>query len=526
MLSRWLFARLRTAENALRAGQLDDAFHRLIESDDRDQRRHRELAGELARAILARARLAAQAGRFRDALGDLDRIARLGAINDDARALRSRVEAESHLHEHRQQADDQAARAAAARLAEGRLESGRIEIERLEDPRRREALKEQLDARVQRSEQLLDEALGALARGDVLAACRNWEDACTRHGVTPRASEAAREIVPAYRKAVAEWFRAGLLDRVRNAVGLAARLRTHSPELQEAERLAELARRAGQQLGSMELQRLKETLLRLRSAAPQAAWAVDALAVVERILALHGELLSGPLGVLASGFEKDPENRIPPRGDARQTMSVAADALRTDRPLLLLLDGTGSAALLTAERVRIGRAGGSVAVDVGLPADVSSHHADITRSGEDYFLTTYGPTRVNGQPVTRTLLHDGDRIVLGTTGKLVFRRPSVRSESAVLALGDRCRMAHDVSKVVLFHETCLIGPSAAAHLETREGDSRVVLFEREGRLWARLTARDNRPAGVPLPLAAGRPTELGDLRLTVKPYDAHDRRTG
>lgn len=519
MLSRWLFARLRTAEAALQAGRLDEAFARMVDAADRDERQQRELAARLGQALLARARLAAQAGRYREALADLDRLATLGAITDDARALRARVEAEFAAGNARQIHEDAAARRAADALQAGRLESARAEVDRLADPRRREELREQLDARVRRGDALLDQATDALKRGDVLAACRLWEDACGRHGMTPQSGQAGHDIAAALRQAVAEWFDGGLLDRVRTAIGLAPRLRAQAPSLAESEKLAELARRAGEQLSAMDLVRLRETLLRLRAAAPQARWTAGALTSVDRMLALHGELLAGPLGLLASGFEKPRENRIPQAHESSQTIADGSGSPRLDRPLLLLIDGTGSAALFASERLKIGRAGGSVNVDIALPADVNSHHADLVRSGEDYFLTAHGPTRVNGRDVTRTLLHDGDRIVFGTTGKVTFRRPSVRSETAVLVLGDRCRMAQDVSRVVLFRETCLVGPSGGAHLETREGDARVVLFEKAGRLWARLTARDQRPAGPPQALPTGKPFELGDLRITVKPYD-------
>ena len=96
-----------------------------------------------------------------------------------------------------------------------------------------------------------------------------------------------------------------------------------------------------------------------------------------------------------------------------------------------------------------------------IPAELKSHHADVVRDGEDYFLVAHGPVRVNRRVVTRTLLRDGDRVVLGEKAKLVFHKPSVKSGTAVLKLSHRCRLAQDVSAVVLFHDTCLIGPQAS-----------------------------------------------------------------
>lgn len=187
------------------------------------------------------------------------------------------------------------------------------------------------------------------------------------------------------------------------------------------------------------------------------------------------------------------------------------------RPLLLLIDGTGSGLIAASNVLRIGRSG--AAVDVPLPADVNSHHADLIREGDDYFLVARGPAEVNHRRVSRTMLRDGDRIVLGGSAKMVFRKPSVKSDSAILMLGDRCRLPQDVSFIVLFKGTCLLGPQASCHIRTREGDTRLVLFERAGEIFVRRAGRDGLPTGPAdaLPLAATH--EFGDVRLTLKTYD-------
>jgi hypothetical protein len=192
--------------------------------------------------------------------------------------------------------------------------------------------------------------------------------------------------------------------------------------------------------------------------------------------------------------------------------------LHLDRPLLVLVDGGCSALLVRREHVRLGCAGGSGAVDVPLPADVQSHHAEIVRRGEDYFLTAYGPVTVNRRRVEHTLLRDGDRIVLGDNAKMVFARPSAKSTTAVLRLSHRCRLPQDVSEVILFDETCLIGPVPSCHVRTAEGTGQVVLFERGGGLHARQTAGNGWLNAAARAVPAGQTLDFGDLRVTVKPY--------
>lgn len=194
-----------------------------------------------------------------------------------------------------------------------------------------------------------------------------------------------------------------------------------------------------------------------------------------------------------------------------------AAPLRSE-PLLLLIDGTGSSLLVFHDVVRIGRLGGDAALDLPIPGDLQSHHADVVRDGDDYFLVAHGPTQVNRRTVQRTLLLPGDRIVLGSGVKLTFQKPSGKSGTATLQLSERSRLPHDVGQVVLFRESCVIGPQLHAHVRTREGQSRLVLFEHDGELRVRPTTADGRPGGPSEALPRRTTREIGDVRLTLIDY--------
>jgi hypothetical protein len=195
-------------------------------------------------------------------------------------------------------------------------------------------------------------------------------------------------------------------------------------------------------------------------------------------------------------------------------------------PLLLLVDGTASCMLTTRDIIRIGRASGTSEADLAFAGDLQTRHAEIVRDGEDYFLTAIGPVQVNRQSVRRTLLRHGDRVVLAHNVKLTFEKPSVKSETAVLKLSDRCRLPQDVSLVVLLSGTCTIGPQPSAHIRTREGETPVVLFEREGRLHARSNGNETgAQLGRGVPLRPAEPKEFGDVRIAVKPYSVNWKST-
>ncbi|HMQ14803.1 MAG TPA: FHA domain-containing protein [Phycisphaerae bacterium] len=526
MFCHWLNARLKSARLALRNGRLDDAFGQLARPDALCDAAATPLLDELARSLAARARLHLQAGRYREALDDLDRLAAIGREDHEAKALRERTASEwKHRAERHRNLDD-AQGDAAERIRLGRLESGRLAVERIEDAPRREQLREALDLRVQRSEQLLDQAAEAQASGDLLNACRLWSEAVARHGSTRRADDLARELLPAIHAQVSEWLRAGRLDRFRAAVRSVGVLRRLDPHWTELERDANLVQIAGNQLAAGEFGKLRETLVRLAGAHAEAKWIAPLLEAVRDILAAEERLLASPLGMidpalrssarfLSAAGASEAHNSQPAVVAAPEETGAAVEL--TGRGLLLLVDGTGSCLLLPRPCVRLGREGGGV--EVPLPGPIQAHHADIVRGGEDYFLEARGPVRVNHRPVQRVLLRDGDRIVLGDSAKMTFHQPSAKIATAVLKLSSRSRLAQDVEYVVLFDGACTLGPQASAHVRTREGDTRVVLYEWEGRLYGRSDPSGAARPGRGAPLVAGQTRDFGDVRITVKEYD-------
>lgn len=532
MFARFMNVRLAAAEKALRQGRIDEAYAAAQQPDLAQSPRGQRLLDELARPLLARARLHRQAGRFIEALADLDRLAALGRDGPEPQALRQQILREAQDQARREGEQRQAIGKATEQLEEGRLETVRLNLQRVEDTRRREALAGEIDVRLRRCGQLLEQAGTALERNDVLAAVGFWQDACRRHGRSRETDEFALRLAAVCSREAERWVAEGRLDRVRAAAPGLAALAAVTPTLEPVQRVAALCERGGRHLAAANHAALRQTLLQMKAIGGRGAWLDQALETLGRIVADHETLWAGPLGTVlpttSAGVALPGEPSPDVGGGAdRPIVDAVADpnAVRLDQPLLVVVDGGGSGLLVSRDLVRLGR-GETTAVDVPIPGDLHSHHADLVRRGDDYFLTAYGPAEVNQQRVEHALLRDGDRITLGARVSLVFSKPSAKSESAVLRLSHRCRLPQDVGDVILFRRTCLVGRGSGCHLRRREGDEQVVLFERGGGLHVRQTAGARWESAAVQPVVAGQVLEFGDLRLTLKPYDASAHRTG
>lgn len=512
---RWGNARLKGLQDAIREGRVDEAYDRVIRAEIHKLSRHNSLVDELVRLLAARARVRASSGQLREALVDLEKLATLEKLDSDTTALHQRLQVEIAAREKRHKEDGAAYHRAAQAVDRGRLDSGRVAVDRLEDPQRREKLREELDIRLARASELLGQAQAALERNDVLAAARHWQDATQRHGRTAELDAFLGALVARLRTTLDDWLGKGQLERLRHAVDSLSGLVTADPSLEEYANAVAVTQRANRQLLSADFVGLRDTLLRLRSARRDAGWIPAALDAVDRVLAGRDELLACPIGSMPSA-----RGAAPAQAAEGAQLALVENQARTRQSVLALIDGAGSALLLPSERVTIGRAGGSADPLLPLPADLQSHHADIIYDGEDYYLVAHGPARLNQRSVSRARLRSGDRIVLGGSAKMIFERPSAKSDTAVLRLSDRTRAPQDVSVVALFRGELVIGPEASCHVRTREGQSRVVLFERDGGLWARL---GNDHAGGPAtPVTLRETRDFGDVRLTVKLYEARE----
>jgi hypothetical protein len=152
---------------------------------------------------------------------------------------------------------------------------------------------------------------------------------------------------------------------------------------------------------------------------------------------------------------------------------------------LLWADAVGGYLVCLDDEVMIGRAGPEGQADIPLLGDISRQHATLVRGGDGYVLRAHKPSFINGRKVESAPLRDGDVIRLGSTMELGFRQPSPVSSTARLEILSRHRLPLAVDGVILMADTCIIGPSAQAHVHAPGLEAPVVLYRQGTALWCR-----------------------------------------
>jgi hypothetical protein len=152
---------------------------------------------------------------------------------------------------------------------------------------------------------------------------------------------------------------------------------------------------------------------------------------------------------------------------------------------LLWVDAVGGYLVCLDNQVILGRAGGDSQADVPLMGDLARHHATLVRDGDSYVVRAQQATYVNGKKVETAPLRDGDVVRLGASVELEFRQPSPVSATARLTVVSRHRLPLAVDGVLLMGETCIIGPTAQAHVVAKGLGDSIVLYRQGPALWVR-----------------------------------------
>jgi tetratricopeptide (TPR) repeat protein len=203
-------------------------------------------------------------------------------------------------------------------------------------------------------------------------------------------------------------------------------------------------------------------------------------------------------------------------GDAAATGAGAAQGMAFH----LWIDGVGGYLVCLGNRITLGQATPESTVDVPLLADVSRLHAALTRDSEGYLLHALRTAHLNGKPVEKALLRNGDRVTLGSCCQLQFRQPVPVSTSARLDLvsGHRLRLA--VDGVLLMADTLIIGPGQQVHVQMPETQQSVILFRQKNGLGIRtngmmtINGQSVRERGL---LGSGAHVMGEDFSMTLEP---------
>src|SRR5262249_14765432 len=140
-------------------------------------------------------------------------------------------------------------------------------------------------------------------------------------------------------------------------------------------------------------------IVRLHEAVAEKKWR-DVLQLSEEVLAM------APTHAEARKARARAWKAIEPATETHTSVSAPAPAPpMTPQPRFLLwIDGVGGYLVCLGGRVTLGQATPDAYVDIPLFADVSRHHATLTRETEGYVLEAVRPVQVNGRTLDKALL--------------------------------------------------------------------------------------------------------------------------
>jgi tetratricopeptide (TPR) repeat protein len=546
-------ARIKAAEEAFEKGRLDDAFEIAAAMDLIGQRRAEELLAKMAEPFLYRGQDHLLGKRFAEALTDVDRAARCGCPAEKVADWRRRA-TQARADVGQAETERQAALAAAReRLASGSLPGAADALARLgEDDPDRAAVADEMARRKQRAEQALTAARSALDDGQVARAIENVRAAKSLHAkLDGLAATEARVLAHVVGEAT-RCFTEGRLDRAAQELAALGDLGRGDAQRGDLEETLRLAREAARALADDRYSKAAVLLGRLTQIGPKAEWIAQVREHLNVLDERRRALLAGPLGLLL-GREVPSEISIGPLckdrpADTDETLPLGRPAPAAGeragvgappvvhafniwgagapgaggplpKRLLLRIDGVGSFLLLRSERVSIGHAGPGATADLPLVSDLAERQAEVIRAGEDYFVVSSGGVELADRRVDYALLQNGDRVRLGKRIRLKFLRPSQKSATAVLELGDGVRTTTDCRRVILWSGPLLMGSTSECHIPLAWSGGGAILLERDGRVLVKPMAPGTATAVVPL----GAQAELGELRLTLQEWPGSPR---
>ena len=161
-------------------------------------------------------------------------------------------------------------------------------------------------------------------------------------------------------------------------------------------------------------------------------------------------------------------------------VAMAFHGAKPSERFMLWVDAVGGYWVCLKDEVVLGQPGEQGEADIPILADLSGRHARIGRDGEGYWIEALRDVRLDGRPVgQRGWLRDGSRIELGSSVRLVFRRPHPLSATARLEFTSRHRTRPASDGVLLMADCCVLGPKPNSHIVCREWPREVILVRQE-----------------------------------------------
>jgi len=512
-----LATRLQQCQLALSDGRLDEAFDLARQTDVRANPMGQELIGQLVPALVQRGRRHLAAGRLIQAAADAEKAALIGGNLADVAQLRNAVNNAMRNCDQENRQIGAAVAVARRHVDHGELTIGQQLLDAVPTTDGRvNGLKQDLAARRTAQEARLKKASEVLDAGDWEAAVDLVATMDRSEAHHPELRQICTKISQQVTADVHREFESGRLDVAGALLSRLDRLPVQSIETDHLRKTLNECRSACNAIESGEVRRAGDVLRRLAALWPAAAWLGQAAEQTRQLGDALSQVRGSPL-FLAGRLSGSQMNSV----DAAATLAPPPHQQPRDLPgksFCIHVDGIGSYQVFLSSSVSFGPAGSSRSVDVPLMLDINVPTVTLSRSDDDYFLRATQPVLVNQTQTVNKLLADGDRIGLGNRCRIIFRRPSAASASAVLDLSGARLPGTPVRQVILLDREIIIGPGASSHIRADDLATPVVLQRRGDSLFCRSSGAisiNDQPAGNAAEVAAEARVAVGPLHFVV-----------
>lgn len=518
-----LILRIKQAECALADGRLEEAAEIIQSREVREHRRGQELAGQVARALVARAKRHLETGQLNLASADCDRAARVAGSLPAIAEIRAAVIEEMLKQKQAKAAAAQAAAAVQRQIERGQLSIGQRLLDEIQEPdAQAAALARDLAARRVVIDEVVEKVAGALKEED-------WEGAIKEllAAREARVSDSRlRELTARTARLVATQaqtaIEAGRLDRASMLLKRLAKIEDGSVESEGVRRTLGQCQAALAELQAGRPREAERIMRRLAAVLPDAGWVSAALKHLQQACAATDELVAGPLGLLDDGSPAEAATMLPEQSEHVDRRMEPKAVIPLEAPgavgsrFVVQVDGVGSFLVWRERRVTLGALSSTPAPDVAFLTDAQTPPLVIERIEDDYFLEL---PLAGGECGRRgSLLTNGQRITVTPRCRMTFRLPSAASGTAVLELNSARLGRADIRHVVLMDRELIIGAGADAHIRADEMTERAVLHVKDGQLCCQTKDEiriEEQPASRGCAIPMGRHIRVGTVTFVV-----------
>ena len=535
-----LILRLNHAQHAIADGRLEEACEILSDSAARQHRKGQELIGKLVKRLLGRGQKHLAANRFREALADCDRAAKLSGNQDEVAVLREQALTADQAAVKKADRRKHAIATAKRHIERGEIELGHAVCDELPDGTTVARLKNEADRRdaliVSRLERA-ERAYNNSEFNEAIQGLRELKTLCPQNErFVTLLSSVGRAIVDQANSAIDSGLLVNAVDAMDRIYGL-----VHSDAAVDCRRSIELCQRVAANLSQSDLRAVIADLRHLQKQRPEAPWVAEAIEAAEKSNEARDQLNASPLSALsmetrAARAPITPMNAmknhrndksivtasiVPRNGNAIDSPIAAAGPLNR---FILQVDGATSCFVISNPTVTFGPRSSSQRNDIEVLGQGAAQ-VQIYREEGDYFLRSNQPVVVNNRATESKLLSHGDRIELGPRSSLRFSLPCAASTSAMIELTGCKTPNGGCRRLVLLDNAMVIAGNGASHVRSSVATEPFVLFIRDGRLQARpMTGAAGGGTTDAIIMDFDIPVALGDMNVVASSVESNKNR--